>query len=35
VPARPVPPGAGAEDETDGENPVLMALKSVAESLVA
>jgi hypothetical protein len=30
-----VPPGADAEDEADGENPVLMALKSVAESLVA
>lgn len=32
---RPAPPGAGAEDETDGESPVLTALKSVAESLVA
>jgi uncharacterized protein YndB with AHSA1/START domain len=32
---RPVPPGGDAEDDADGENPVLLALKNMAESLAA
>jgi uncharacterized protein YndB with AHSA1/START domain len=32
---RPVAPGAGDEDGDEGENPILAALRSLAESLVA